>query len=150
MNETLRTLTDTPATLEGIVKRLEAHGKLDAPRAAGKWTPRQILAHLADVEPIQTVRVMTMLAEDTLPMIAFNADAWGEAGAYTVRDPRGSLQTFTAIRAHNLELWSALSTQQLERRGVHPTRGEFSIMQWLQFVAKHDANHLAQLEASLG
>ena len=150
MNETLRTLTETPAKLEGIVKQLEAHGKLDAPRASGKWTPRQILAHLGDVEPIQTVRVMMMLAEDTPRMIAFNADAWVEAGAYTTRDPQGSLQTFTAIRAHNLELWGALTDQQLERRGVHPTRGEFSIMEWLQFVAKHDANHIAQLEASLG
>ena len=149
MNETLEALSDTPAQLEAILVRLESQARLDTPRAAGKWTPRQILAHLTDVEAMQRVRVMAMLSEDESVMAAFNADLWAAAGEYSQRDPRSSVHTFKALRVNHLELWGSLTGQQLERRGTHPTRGEFSVAQWLGFVARHDLNHLAQLEASL-
>jgi DinB superfamily len=150
MNETVQALTQTLSKLETITAQLEAQGKLDAPREVGKWTPRQILAHLADVESVQTIRVLAMLSEDTPRMVGFHADTWAEAGAYATRNAQGSLKTFSALRQHNLELWGMLTDAQLERRGVHPTRGEFSIGEWLGFVARHDANHMAQLETSLG
>jgi DinB superfamily len=150
MNETVRALTQTPGKLETITATLTAQGKLDAPREPGKWTPRQILAHLADVESIQTLRIMAMLSEDTPRMVGFHADAWAAVGAYAGRDAQGSLRTFSAVRHHNVELWDTLTSAQLERRGVHPLRGAFSIAEWLAFVSRHDANHVAQLEASLG
>lgn len=149
MNETLQALTQTPSTLEGLFAKLEAAGTLDAPRAPGKWSPRFILAHLADVEALQRARVMAMLSEEDARMVGFNADAWAAGGDYAHSDPGKSLETFTALRRGNLDLWNRLNDAQLERRGTHPTRGTFSIREWLAFVAKHDANHLAQLEASL-
>ena len=149
MNETLQALSDTPAKLEAILDQLEMQARLDSARAVGKWTPRQILAHLTDVETVQRVRVMAMLSEDKPIMLGFNADTWAAAGEYSKRDPRSSLAVFTALRASNLELWGSLTSQQLERRGTHPTRGEFSIADWLGFVARHDLNHLSQLLTSL-
>jgi DinB superfamily len=149
MNETLNALSETPEKMLDLLGRLENTGKLDHPREPGKWTPRQILAHLADVEAVQTVRVMAMLAQDNPPMLGFNADDWAATGRYAGRDARQSAQTFGASRARNLELWGTLSNDQQERKGTHPTRGEFTVGAWLGFVAKHDANHLAQLEASL-
>lgn len=149
VNETLRSLEATPALLEAMLDQLEMQSRLDSPRALGKWTPRQILAHLSDVETIQRVRVMAMLSEDKPVMLGFDADAWARAGQYTKRHARVSLNAFAELRIGNLELWGSLSADQLERRGTHPTRGEFSIAEWLGFVARHDLNHLTQLEASL-
>ena len=82
-------------------------------------------------------------------MLGFNADDWAVAGAYNTRDAHQSLQTFSALRERNLGLWRALTLAQLERKGTHPTRGEFTVEAWLGFVARHDANHLVQLEGSL-
>ncbi len=149
MDETLNALSATPEKILDLLDRLEKASKLDLPREPGKWTPRQILAHLADVEAVQTVRVMAMLAQDNPVMLGFNADDWAAAGRYASRDPRQSAQVFAGARAHNLELWAALSPDQLGRKGTHPSRGEFTVGAWLGFVAKHDLNHLAQLEASL-
>ena len=146
VNETLHSLEATPALLQAILEQLET---CDAPRAPGKWTPRQIFAHLSDVESVQRVRVMAMLSEDRPVMLGFNADSWAAASKYDKRDARSSVNTFTALRTSNLDLWRALTPPQLERRGTHPTRGEFSIAEWLEFVAKHDLNHINQLEASL-
>jgi DinB superfamily len=149
MNDTLNALSSTPEKMLDLLNQLEKAGKLDLPREPGKWTPRQILAHLADVEAVQTVRVLAMLAQDNPPMLGFNADDWAAAGKYASRDVQKSAQTFGVARVRNLELWSTLSPDQLERKGTHPSRGEFTVGAWLGFVAKHDANHLAQLEASL-
>lgn len=149
MNESLRALRAAPSTLLDLLGRLEKAGRLDHPREPGKWTPRQIAAHLSDVEAIQTVRVMAMLAQDRPTMMGFNADDWAAAGGYASRDVQMSARSFVAARERNLELWRGLSPDQLERRGIHPTRGEFTLGTWLDFVSNHDANHLAQLEASL-
>jgi DinB superfamily len=149
MNETLNALSATPEKILDLLNRLEKAGKLDLPREPGKWTPRQILAHLADVEAVQTVRVMAMLAQDNPVMLGFNADDWAAAGRYATRAAERSARSFIADRERNLELWSTLSSDQLERKGTHPSRGEFTVGAWLGFVSKHDANHLAQLEASL-
>jgi hypothetical protein len=149
MNDTLHALSATPEKLLDLHKRLEKVGKLDHPREPGKWTPRQILAHLADVEAVQTVRVMAMLAQDNPPMLGFNADEWAAAGRYAIRTAERSVRSFAAARERNLELWVPLTVDQLERKGTHPTRGEFTVGGWLEFVSRHDANHLAQLEASL-
>jgi hypothetical protein len=58
------------------------------------------------------------------------------------------VRTFTALRERNLQLRQTLTPAQLERKGTHPTRGEFTLEAWLGFVARHDANHLAQLKES--
>lgn len=149
MNESLSALAAAPTTLLDVLGRLEKVLKLDHPREVGKWTPRQIAAHLADVEAVQTVRVLAMLEQDNPPMLSFNADDWAVAGAYQTRDVQRSARGFVAARERNLELWRTLTPDQLERRGTHPSRGEFTVGAWLAFIVKHDANHLAQLEASL-
>ena len=148
MEDTLKALASANTALLDVLGRLEKAGKLEHAREPGKWTPRQIAAHLADVESVQTVRVLAMLAQDNPPMLAFNADDWAAAGAYATRDVQHSARAFVAARERNLELWRALTPAQLERRGTHPSRGEFTVGAWLGFIVKHDANHLAQLEAS--
>jgi hypothetical protein len=83
MLETPNALSSTPATLHNLIERLGNAGKLESPREPGKWTPQQIMAHLADVEAVQTVRVMAMLAmlaHDRPVMLGFNADDWVAAG----------------------------------------------------------------------
>jgi hypothetical protein len=132
-----------------LIERLGNAGKLESPRETGKWTPQEIVAHLADVEAVQTVRVMAMLALGRPVMLGFNADDWVAAGRYASRDAHQSVRTFTALRERKLQLWRTLTPAQLARLGAHPTRGEFTVEAWLGFVARHDAKHLAQLNQSL-
>ena len=148
MTDTLNALAGMPASLSKLIEDLEQARKLEQPREPGKWTPQQIVAHLSDVEAIQMVRIMAMLAQDNPTMLGFSADDWAAAGRYAHRSVPESLRAFTALRTRNLELWRNLTPDQLGRKGTHPTRGEFTIAEWLGFVVRHDANHLAQLEAS--
>ena len=48
----LESLSSAPDRLEKVVLELEKAGKLNHPREAGKWTPMQVLSHLADLESL--------------------------------------------------------------------------------------------------
>ena len=149
METTLEQLAQAPQQLLDVMARLERAGRLDHPRSPGKWTPRQIALHLADVETLQTGRYMTFLSQDNGQLTALNPDAWADSGGYAGRDPMLSARAFALMRERNLELLRALTPEQWSRPATHPVRGGFLLSDWVQFVASHDRNHLAQLEESL-
>ena len=149
MQDTLDQLAQGPKQLLDVLSRLEQMGRLDHPRAPGKWTPRQIAVHLADVETLQTGRYMTFLSEDNGKLTALNPDAWADAGRYATRDALKSAQAFALMRERNLELLRTVTADGWARKATHPIRGEFVFADWVKFVANHDRNHLAQLEEGL-
>jgi DinB superfamily len=48
--------------------------------APEKWSPAEIIAHLADVEIVQSWRVRSILGAPGTPIQAFDQDAWVTAG----------------------------------------------------------------------
>jgi DinB superfamily len=149
MSDFIADFAASPARLTVLLERIIAAGKLDVPRAEAKWTPRFIVHHLADVEALQSMRIITMLSIDNATIIATEQDAWAAAGEYAKRDPLNSLGAFVALRKRSAELLGLLSTTQLERVGTHPKRGQFTIESFAKFVVWHDETHFAQLEESL-
>ncbi len=150
MKETLQALRATPAQLETVYQRLEGLKRLDLPREPGKWTPRQIVHHLADIEVLNGYRFLGWLTDSAVRLVPAQQDAYAATGHYDARDPLVSVEAFKALRAKNLDWLDQLSPEEWEHPATHPTRGEFRLAQWAEFIVNHDANHLAQLEASLG
>src|ERR1035441_3402148 len=66
--------------------------------APGKWTIRQILAHVADAELVGAHRLRQVIAEDSPLLIAFDQDAWTRNLDYARHQPTHSLETFRRIR----------------------------------------------------
>jgi DinB superfamily len=137
------------ARLIPLLERIVAAGKLDVPRSEGKWTPRFIVHHLADIEVLHSMRFPAMLINDKPTIVPGQPDALAALTEYASRDPMVSARAFAAMRTRNVELLRSLSSTQLERSVVHPKYGEFTMTGWTEFVTKHDANHFAQLEESL-
>ena len=70
--------------------------------APGKWSIRQIVAHLADSEMVGAHRFRQMIAEDNPTLIAFDQDAWARNLDYARRKPKQSLESFRRMRARKL------------------------------------------------
>src|SRR5712671_3752929 len=83
--------------------------------APGKWSIRQIVAHLADSELVGAHRLRQVIAEDNPTLIAFDQDAWTRNLDYAVRKPKQSLETFRRIRAENYDLLKGLPPEAFER-----------------------------------
>src|SRR5471030_2891688 len=85
--------------------------------APGKWSPRQIVAHLADAELVGAHRMRQVIAEDNPTLIAFDQDAWTRNLDYARRKPKQSLEAFRRIRAENYELLKELPESAFEQIG---------------------------------
>ena len=88
--------------------------------APGKWSIRQIVAHLADAELVGAHRFRQVIAEENPTLMAFDQDAWTRNLDYSRRKPKQSLETFRRLRAENYELLKGLPETAFNRPGNQP------------------------------
>ncbi len=119
--------------------------QIEAPIAPGKWSPRQIVAHLTDCELAFSWRLRQTLAESNPVVQPFDQDAW--ATRYESYDLPAAMELFRAARAWNVKLIGGLSAADFDRAMTHPERGTMTFLGVLETMAGHDLNHLAQLQA---
>jgi hypothetical protein len=139
-------LASTPGLLQQATTAL-APERIAAPIAPGKWSPREIVAHLADCELVHSFRIRQILAAPAAEpalLQPFDQDAW--AKHYSGYDLPGALELFRAARLWNLKLVGTLSQADFGRPGHHPERGDLTLKIQLETMAGHDLNHLIQLQ----
>lgn len=149
MTPTLQALAQAPNAYKSIYSQLLETSRLETPREAGKWVPTFILHHMADIEALHAWRFMNWLCDDAPIIFPARQDLYPNVLNYATRDPKISLMSFAALRIRNVELLATLSAELLEKVGTHPIRGQFTLGAWLEFIVKHDQNHLEQLKGSL-
>ena len=115
--------------------------------APGKWSIRQLIAHLADSELVGAQRFRQVIAEDNPALGAFDQDAWARNLDYTRKQPKQSLESFRRVRAENYELLKSLPESTFERTGVHAERGPLTLRQLLEGYAEHAESHARQMQA---
>jgi hypothetical protein len=147
-------MSEVPELLERLRRGAEmvavsitgaAGSELDYVPEPGKWSIRQIVAHLADAEMVAGMRLRRIIAEDNPRIEAFDQNAWATNLDYTRRKTSQALETFRRIRGENYELLKDLTPQTFEREGLHSERGPMSLKLLLQLIAEHAENHAAQM-----
>lgn len=139
----MKALPENARRIEELARRLGPAG-LDRSYGPGKWTGKQILAHLADSEIGIAFRTRQALAEDHHTIQPFDEGAW--ARRYQAVDHEAALRSFLSLRAWNVWLFSRLRAEDLAREAYHPERGPETIDTIIRLLAGHDLNHIAQLE----
>jgi hypothetical protein len=114
--------------------------------APGKWSIRQIVAHLADAEMVGAHRMRQVIAEENPTLIAYDQDAWTHKLDYARRKPKQSLETFRRVRAENYELLKDLPADAFARTGNHTENGPMTLRQLLEGYAGHAEAHARQLQ----
>ncbi|MFP5228947.1 MAG: DinB family protein [Acidobacteriota bacterium] len=139
----LAVLPDTSSRLKALAQKI-GNARITAPPAPGKWSPREILCHLADCEIAFAFRLRQTLAEDHHVMQPFDQEKW--AGPYPAIDANEALATFSLLRRWNLLLIEAALPEQAGKPVTHPERGTMTFSTIVETMAGHDLNHLGQLE----
>jgi hypothetical protein len=114
--------------------------------APGKWSIRQIAAHLADSELVGAHRLRQVIAEDNPTLIAFDQDAWTKNLDYSRRKAEQSVETFRRIRTENYELLKAVPNAAWERTGNHTENGPMTLRRLLEGYAGHAESHARQVQ----
>jgi hypothetical protein len=110
----------------------------------GKWTPGEIICHLADTEIAFAFRLRQALAEPHHTIQPFDQDAW--ARNYGQLDAHAALETFSALRHWNLVVLAGLPQEAYSKPVTHPERGKMTFRTLVETMAGHDINHVRQLE----
>jgi uncharacterized damage-inducible protein DinB len=136
-------LQQTPGKLEHLLESLSSND-FEISYEEGKWTTREILAHMADVEVLMGYRLRQAVSEASYVVQVMNQDSW--AKRYKKLEPSLSVETFRALRSWNLALFSTFGLEDWNKETTHPERGQESVDLMVSFLAGHDLNHLGQLE----
>ena len=119
--------------------------ELDYKPAPGRWTIREIAAHMADSEMVSGMRFRQVVAEEKPVIRAYNQDAWAARLGYQKRDPAASLETFRRVRMDTYALLKDLPDAEYTRTGHHSEHGEITLLELLKIYAEHPEGHVNQV-----
>jgi hypothetical protein len=144
-NDPLQVFRETPTAVERVLASTP-EALVTVAEAAGKWSMREVVQHLADSELVGGWRLRLILAQDRPPLTGYDQDLWADRLRYRDADVGEALAQFVVLRRANLRLWERLTPEDLLRVGVHSERGEESLGHLRQLYAAHDLLHRRQLE----
>jgi hypothetical protein len=150
-----RILAVTPMEVTRLAEAIGPAGMATSP-APGKWSPAQIVAHLADCELAFGFRLRQTLASDPgrYPGEAahliqpFDQDRW--AVSYDRVSSEQALAAFPVLRDWNLILLRNAPAEAASIPVNHPERGAMTFGTIVETMAGHDLNHLQQLRRMAG
>src|SRR5919108_4806598 len=137
----------TPPAVRAMIH--EAGGDLRRKPAAGEWSVLELVGHLADAELVVGGRYRFALSHDRPDVIGYDQDRWVASLRHNDAEPDSLLRLFEPLRAANLELWLASSSQDRAKEVLHAERGPESFDMMFRMLAGHDRFHLQQMERTL-
>ncbi len=135
-----------PALLEHVTRDM-SEAALRTPPQPEKWSPIQIIAHLADVELVYGYRMRQVLADANPTFAPIDQNAWAGRFRYQQAVLSDKLELFRAARKATLSLLALATQEDVERKGFHPEyQKHYTLGDLVQTLANHDANHIGQIE----
>jgi hypothetical protein len=119
--------------------------QLERPYAPGKWSARQVLAHLAQTEIALGGRARYALSTPHYASQNFDQDAWFPFDA--ALPAHDALRMLIATIPMNAAMYGGLSDAQRETPFTHPEYGALTVNWILYQQAGHHVHHLKQIEA---
>src|SRR5580692_7891706 len=113
-------LATTPSAIADALIAI-GEERLMAPPAPGKWSPAEIVCHLADCELVFAFRLRQTLAEDSPTIQPFDQEKW--AATYDGIGAQEALGVWSALRGWNLRLIKEVMPRAADRPVTHPERG---------------------------
>jgi hypothetical protein len=144
-DDALAAMVEAPDLLRRLVRGLTEKQLATRP-APGKWSIKEIVAHLADSEVVLGSRYRFIAAMDRPPLPGYDQDAFVANLGVGKAATGDLLDDFAMARAVNIGLLERLDASAWGRVGLHAERGEESLGRMVTMYAGHDRIHLSQVE----
>lgn len=144
----LSLVENTPTVLEAMLAGLPAEAL--ATPADGGWAPRDVVAHLLDVQEIAFVTRIRRIVQEQNPLITpIDPGERLEAGGYSSHTLEELLADLRSRRSRDIAWMKSLPYEALARSGTHSEAGQVTAANLLHYWAVHDQNHIRQLATML-
>lgn len=108
--------------------------------APGKWTVKEVLAHVVDDERIYAYRALRFARNDQTELPGFEQDAYAVHSGANRRTVESLLREFAAVRRSTVALFDSFDDEALARSGV--ADGKRSTVRALAYhIAGHELRH---------
>ena len=140
----LERLSGTAARMENKVKNVS--DKILSTQLNGKWSIKQNIGHLAEVDEIANKRIEEMINGIT-PMSPAVFEPRGDYNAQPIEE---LLTFFRATRSKNISRYMSLSEYDLVKSSLHPRlKVQMTPVDLAWFDAEHDDHHLVKINLIL-
>ncbi|MGH7586828.1 MAG: DinB family protein [Gemmatimonadales bacterium] len=117
--------------------------------APGKWSVREVIAHVADSERVFGYRLLSIARGDATPLPGFDENKWAEISNAETRPLADVAAEFAAVRDATLALVRSLDAAGWERRGTANGVG-VAARSLPYIIAGHERHHLSVLAERYG
>ena len=133
-------IRDTVSLLAGI-----GEDKAGYWYAPGKWSIKQVVGHLADVERLFGYRTMAFARRDKTPLPSFDQNEYVEHANFDNRSLRNIAGEFECIRRSNVALFRSFDPDILMRTGL-ASGFSFTVRSVAFIIAGHEIHHVGVLK----
>ena len=117
--------------------------------APGKWSPKEILGHLSDVERVFNYRMLAIARGETQSLPSFDENTYVENARFDAQPLSGLVRQYQLVRLGTLQLLPTFDAATLDRVGVaNNTPISVRTIAWL--IAGHERHHLNVLRDRYG
>lgn len=113
--------------------------------ASGKWSVKEVVGHLCDVERIFSYRALWFAREGMGSLPGFEQDDFVAQGGFDDRSLGSLLDELQTVRQATVSLFSGLDGSALLRRGV-ASGDTLTVRALAWIIAGHELHHRAVLE----
>jgi hypothetical protein len=139
----VRALEMTPRLAEHELRRGAAD--FDIRPNPDRFSMREVIAHLADWEPIMLTRIKTGVDTPGATINAYDEGKMAIDHKYSASDPMERLRAWKGDRAKSIEYIKSLSDEDFAKPVIHPERGQMLVGDIAHMLVSHDIYHLEQL-----
>jgi DinB superfamily len=139
----LERLRGTPARAKELV--VGVSDEMLATRPNGKWSAKDHLGHLVDLQPLDEQRLHEFLARTPVMSAADISNRATEHGSHRQTPVAQILMQLSVGREELVRKLDALTAKEVGISAVHPRLQKLMrVLDWVYFVAEHDDHHLAK------
>lgn len=134
-------LANQPAALNELLGNLAEEKALHR-YAEGKWSIKELIAHMSDAERIFGYRALRFARNDKTPLASFDENTYAVISKADNRSLENLLEEFRLLREANLVLFRTFGEEEHIRSGI-ASEAEMSVRALIYVMAGHVAHHVS-------
>jgi uncharacterized damage-inducible protein DinB len=141
-------IAHTPATLIRLVDCIRPD-QYDVALGEDKFTLREIIAHMADLEETFLNRITQAVEYPGTEVENFDQEQRAIDHHYSTKDIHHELDVFDNRRRDTVAYLSGLAESDWENTVLHPVNGAMTVLDIVMFAVGHDMYHVHQVSEYL-
>lgn len=139
-NDLMADLANQPAVLNSLFGNLTEEKALHR-YAEGKWSIKELIAHMSDAERIFGYRALRFARNDKTPLASFDENTYAVISKADSRSLENLLEEFRLLREANMVLFKTFGEEELIRSGI-ASEATMSVRALLYVMAGHVSHHV--------